>query len=181
MDRNKRIGLWAIVLLQFNAAVFFISNIVFETLNIEPWLLDWNMREYQQVFQAVGLLLGVVLGWIVMRMGLKRTRLVESKLRQCTMEFSFLMEEHFTEWNLTSAERDIALFLVKGLSTREIAEMRGTSEGTVKAQTNAIYRKAKVTGRPQLLSLFIEDLMEDALMPAARPRRSEAMGIGVAA
>ena len=28
-----------------------------------------------------------------------------------------------------------------------------------KAQTAAIYRKANVTGRPQLLSLFIEDLM----------------------
>ena len=37
--------------------------------------------------------------------------------------------------------------------------MRGTSEGTVKAQTNAIYRKAGVTGRPQLLSLFIDELM----------------------
>jgi len=35
-------------------------------------------------------------------------------------------------------------------------------EGTVKAQTNAIYRKAGVSGRPQLLSLFIEDLMDDA-------------------
>ena len=44
---------------------------------------------------------------------------------------------------------------------KEIAGLRNTSEGTVKAQTNAIYRKAGVTGRPQLLSLFIEDLMRD--------------------
>jgi hypothetical protein len=32
----------------------------------------------------------------------------------------------------------------------------------VKAQTNAIYRKAGVTGRSQLLSLFIDDLMSDS-------------------
>ena len=35
---------------------------------------------------------------------------------------------------------------------------------SVKAQTNAIYRKADVTGRPQLLSLFIDDLMGEALI-----------------
>jgi DNA-binding NarL/FixJ family response regulator len=59
-------------------------------------------------------------------------------------------------------ERDVALFAIKGMTTAEIAQWRDTSEGTVKAQTNAIYRKAGVTGRPQLLSLFIEDLMDEA-------------------
>ena len=54
----------------------------------------------------------------------------------------------------------MALFAIKGMSTPEIAALRNTSEGTVKAQTNAIYRKAGVTGRPQLLSLFIEDLID---------------------
>ena len=46
-----------------------------------------------------------------------------------------------------------------GLTTQEIASLRNTSEGTVKAQTNAIYRKADVGGRPQLLSIFIDELM----------------------
>ncbi len=53
----------------------------------------------------------------------------------------------------------MALFSIKGMSLAEIAELRNTSDGTVKAQSNAIYRKAGVSGRPQLLSLFIEDLM----------------------
>ena len=69
------------------------------------------------------------------------------------------MQERFTEWGLTPAEKDVALFAIKGMSTSEIAAMRDTSEGTVKAQTNAIYRKAGVAGRTQLLSLFIDDLM----------------------
>ena len=59
----------------------------------------------------------------------------------------------------------MALFAIKGMSTQEIASLRATSEGTVKAQTNAIYRKAGVTGRPQLLSLFIDDLMDDEALP----------------
>ena len=61
---------------------------------------------------------------------------------------------------------DVALFAIKGMSTAEIAALRSTSEGTVKAQTNAIYRKAGVSGRPQLLSLFIEDLMSVDPAPA---------------
>ena len=71
-----------------------------------------------------------------------------------------VMAERFDDWGLTPAERDVALFAIKGMSIQEIAALRQTSEGTVKAQTNAIYRKAGVSGRPQLLSLFIEDLLD---------------------
>ena len=63
---------------------------------------------------------------------------------------------------LTPAESDVALFAIKGMSTKEIAGMRDSSDGTVKAQTNAIYRKAGVGSRTQLLSLFIDDFMNVA-------------------
>ena len=57
----------------------------------------------------------------------------------------------------------MALFTIKGLSIQEIAALRNTSEGTVKAQSNAIYRKSGVSGRAQLLSLFLDTLLaEDA-------------------
>ncbi|MEO6300766.1 MAG: helix-turn-helix transcriptional regulator, partial [Paracoccaceae bacterium] len=82
--------------------------------------------------------------------------------------FLDLLEERFSEWGLTPAERDVALFAIKGMSTAEISVLRSTSEGTVKAQTNAIYRKASVSGRSQLLSLFIDDLMRDD--GAVRPK-----------
>ena len=74
-----------------------------------------------------------------------------------------VLHERFADWGLTPAEKDVALFSIKGLSTADIANLRNTSEGTVKAQTNAIYRKAGVSGRPQLLSLFIDELMTDPL------------------
>ena len=54
----------------------------------------------------------------------------------------------------------MAWFTIKGLPIAEIARLRQTSEGTVKAQSNAIYRKAGVNGRTQLLSLFLEDLID---------------------
>ena len=45
------------------------------------------------------------------------------------------------------------------MSNNEIAELRGTSDGTVKAQLNAVYKKAGLESRTQLLGYFIEELM----------------------
>lgn len=78
-----------------------------------------------------------------------------------------LTEQRFADWRLSPAERDVALFSIKGMSVAEIAALRGTSEGTVKAQAAAVYRKAGVGNRHQLLSLFIEDLFDPAAFPAS--------------
>ena len=48
----------------------------------------------------------------------------------------------------------MALLALKGLTIGEIAALRATREGTVKAQCAAIYRKAGVSGRPQLHQPF---------------------------
>ena len=49
-------------------------------------------------------------------------------------------------------------------SVSEIAEARQTKAGTIKAQLNSIYKKANVTGRMQLLSLFVEELFTEKLV-----------------
>lgn len=169
MKTRGTITLWTIAALQAVVAVFFSVCFLLDAFGIEPAFLIRQSHEYQQTILAIGLNLGVALGWVALRTSVQRARLAEEKIRRCTTEFSQVMAEHFIQWRLTPAERDVAIFLVKGLSTREIAQLRGTSEGTVKAQTGAIYRKADVSGRTQLLSTFIEDLMDDALLPPETP------------
>lgn len=108
---------------------------------------------------------------------LGRQKRMETQMMAASGAFAQLLEEHFDTWGLTPSERDVALFAMKGLSIAEIADMRQTREGTVKAQCNAIYRKAGVSGRPQLLSLFIEELMTGTLVqPDAAPANSAATG-----
>jgi DNA-binding CsgD family transcriptional regulator len=126
------------------------------------------MREYLELSAATGLMLVVGFGIWVLRRTLRERNLAQERLHRASGAFMNLVDERFGEWGLTPAEKDVALFAIKGLATAEIAVLRATSEGTVKAQTNAIYRKAGVSGRSQLLSLFIEDLMRDevALRPA---------------
>jgi len=47
------------------------------------------------------------------------------------------IEVQFSRWNLTEAEREVALLILKGLSHKEIAEVRGTSERTAREQAGA--------------------------------------------
>ncbi|MEO9792739.1 MAG: helix-turn-helix transcriptional regulator [Tateyamaria sp.] len=153
----------AVFVVQVLCAIFFISQIMVTVLGIPVTPFDWKIMELIEIGAAVGLLLGAVVGAIMLRWTWKRTTQVERQLRAASGAFMDLLEDRFDEWKLTPAERDVALFAIKGLSTQDIAAFRDTSEGTVKAQTNAIYRKAGVSGRPQLLSLFIDDLMDGPL------------------
>lgn len=150
-----------IFVVQALCAFFFVSDILSSVLGLRTTPISWEMRELMEIGAAVGLVLGVVLGGLMLRRALRERNRAEERLRRASGAFMDLLEERFVEWGLTPSERDVALFAIKGMSTAEIAGLRTTSEGTVKAQTNAIYRKAGVTGRPQLLSLFIDDLMRD--------------------
>ncbi|MDG3040933.1 helix-turn-helix transcriptional regulator [Roseicyclus marinus] len=164
----NRAGIFAALLvLQVICAVFFVSDIFLALLRVPVDPVPWRYRELMEIGAALGLVLGVTLAALMLRASLRRTRVAERALRAASGAFMELVEERFEEWGLTPAERDVALFALKGLSISEIATLRQTSEGTVKAQTNAIYRKAGVSGRPQLLSLFVEDLMGDAMTPTA--------------
>jgi len=69
------------------------------------------------------------------------------------------IDAQFSRWNLTEAEREVALLLLKGLSLKEIAAVRATAERTIRAQAQSIYSKAGLTGRAALSAFFLEDLL----------------------
>ena len=149
------------VLVQAVGALFFIGDITLSVLGIERQPIDWQTREFLEIGAAVALLIGLVLSGALLVQSQRRLGRAEAQLQRASAAFMDLLEQNFTLWALTPAERDVAFFVLKGFSTLEIAGFRNTSEGTVKAQTNAIYRKAGVSGRGQLMSLFIDDLIAD--------------------
>jgi DNA-binding CsgD family transcriptional regulator len=69
------------------------------------------------------------------------------------------IDRQFLTWKLTEAERDVGLLILKGLSLKEIAEVRVTSERTIRAQARSIYAKAGLSGRAALSAFFLEDLL----------------------
>lgn len=69
------------------------------------------------------------------------------------------IDEQMEKWALSSAEVEVALLLLKGLSNKEIATLRDTTEPTVKQQTSSIYRKSGLSSRAELAAFFLEDIL----------------------
>ena len=155
------VGIAALLVVQALCTAVFVSDILSSLLGFRRVPVTWQMRELIEIGAAAGLLIGIGLGGWALRLARQERNAAEARLKRASGAFAEVLGQRFAEWGLTPAERDVALFAIKGMSTAQIAELRATSEGTVKAQTNAIYRKAGVTGRSQLLALFIEELMED--------------------
>jgi len=77
------------------------------------------------------------------------------------------VDQQFGVWQLTGAEREVALLLLKGRGHKEIAAATGRSERTVRQHAVAVYKKAGVGGRAELAAFFLEDLTVPT--PAGRP------------
>lgn len=73
------------------------------------------------------------------------------------------INKQLDKWELTEAEKRIAFLLLKGLSIKEIADLRKTSEKTVRTQANSIYSKSGLPGRSALSAFFLEDLLPPSL------------------
>ena len=97
-----------------------------------------------------------------------RRRLAErdewrARAQQVLDGLSVAIDSQMRRWNLTDAERETAFFLLKGYSHKEIANLSGKAERTVRQHSVAVYRKSGLAGRAELSAFFLEDL----LLPAA--------------
>jgi DNA-binding NarL/FixJ family response regulator len=77
-------------------------------------------------------------------------------------------------WGLTAAERETALFLLKGYGHKEIALLFEKSEWTVRHQAAAVYRKSRLAGRVELSAFFLENLMLPKKVDAGASRAGDA-------
>ncbi len=82
-----------------------------------------------------------------------------AEAREALQGLGEAIESQFERWQLTSAEREVGLLMLKGLSHREVADIRQTSEATVRQQALMVYRKSGLANRSQLSAFFLEDLL----------------------
>ncbi len=79
--------------------------------------------------------------------------------RELLQGFGAAIQKQFALWRLTKAEAEVGLLILKGLSHKEIAQVRKTSERTIREQARALYRKSGLSGRAELSAFFLEDLL----------------------
>lgn len=109
---------------------------------------------------------GALLIWRRLKMTQQWLSAARAEARQWREENRELMDglssaiaRQFQRWELTEAETEIGFLILKGLSHKEIARLRNTSERTVREQSRAVYRKSGLQGRAAFSAFFLEDIM----------------------
>jgi DNA-binding CsgD family transcriptional regulator len=89
----------------------------------------------------------------------KEAELWKLESRKYLDGLSKAIDQQLIKWKLTAAEKEVAFLLLKGMSLKEIADIRSTAEKTARVQSMAIYSKAGLAGRSELSAFFLEDLL----------------------
>ncbi|MGB5556461.1 MAG: helix-turn-helix transcriptional regulator [Paracoccaceae bacterium] len=179
---QSRYGLTLAVLivLQSLCAAFFLYDVVTDYLSESPSIwFDFHLMV--EAVAAMVLVFGIIVETQFLMAILRRQVSTERGLSIASGNLNKVMDDYFRSWGLTPTEEDVAAFTLKGLSIAEIAVLRGSREGTIKAHLNAIYRKSGVSGRSQLVSLLVEDLMQEPLLAQTQTQHDEpsaAIGTG---
>lgn len=161
--RTTGAAIVVLMLVQAFCAVFFLSDVIFDFF--EERSSDFlTMHFALEVLANLGLVAGVIFEGAYLVRLLRRQAHADRVLSVASGALHDVMEGYFEEWRLTPAEADVATFTIKGSSIAEIAKLRGSAEGTVKTHLNAIYRKAGVNGRGELVNLLIEEILGGSLL-----------------
>jgi len=151
---RKATGISIIVALQALACAFFLADLAGDVIvdGIGLHLVIEGMA-------AIALLVAVVLGALQVRSLIAAARHQEAAVAAAQGVLAELIRLRFEEWQLTAAEADVALFVLKGFDIGEIAGLRGSAAGTVRAQLARVYAKARVDSQSGLIALFLEELI----------------------
>jgi DNA-binding CsgD family transcriptional regulator len=151
------IGLLVYCVSLFAFTVDFLSQVTgWRFLSALPWVL----HEIFTLMTLVGLCVGMFFIARSYRLSAKNTQYLVRQLDSARGAFQEGLDSYFEQWGLSEAEKEIALFTIKGMTISEIATIRETKQSTIKTQSSAIYKKAGVSSRSQLVSLLIEELLK---------------------
>lgn len=145
---------------QLICAVIFLVDVLADFSAVTA--MDWHL--VPEAMASLALFVGIGFEAVYLVHLLQRKASLERSVGMASAALQTVIESHFDEWKLTASERDVAALMVKGLSISEIATVRGSAEGTVKAHLNAIYRKANARNRAEVLSHIMDTLIDKPLL-----------------
>jgi DNA-binding CsgD family transcriptional regulator len=148
-----------VLVVQIASAGFFTIKILAELFLWQITFVPWEIQELLELLSSFGLLFGVISSVVLITIASRDMHRVRTQLDAAAGGFQDHIERQFDEWKLTPSERIVALLVIKGFSNVEIARLRGTTESTIKSQVTAIFRKANLTSRLQLVVCVIDDIV----------------------
>lgn len=133
------------------------------------WLTGHIVLELTLVAVSIGSALALWLGWRRTADDLMETREALAnrsaeaaswrlKAESALAGMAVAIDEQFTVWQLTPAEREVALGILRGAGHKQIAAATGRSERTVRQHAVAVYEKSGCGGRAELAAFFLGGL-----------------------
>jgi DNA-binding NarL/FixJ family response regulator len=151
-------ALVTLIATQTVCAIFFMADVVADYMEAGiAGSHDWHF--YIEFVASLSLVTAVSLEVAYLMELLQQRDRLKGNLAIAKSAVHDVIEMHCKAWNLTPTEQDVATFLVKGCNIAEIAELRGTAEGTIKAHLNAIYKKSGTRNKTEVLSLLLDSMM----------------------
>lgn len=149
---------------QLVCAAVFLADVLADASTLLA--IDWTFLP--EALASIAMFAGIAVQAVYLVQLLRRKASLERSVAMASSALQDVIESHFEEWKLTASERDVAALMIKGLSIAEIASVRGSAEGTVKAHLNAIYRKAGARNRAEVLSNIMDALIGKPLLQAPK-------------
>ncbi|MFO7262149.1 MAG: LuxR C-terminal-related transcriptional regulator [bacterium] len=152
-------------------ASIFIGGTIDVVLDQSPGLLRFHiLYELLMIVGAAVMALTLWWGWwqAEWALGQLRQRLEAQRAendawrktaRKALRGLGEVIAAKFDEWQLTPAEREVALLLLKGYSHKHVARLTGRSERTARQHAASVYQKAGLRNRAELAAYFLEDLI----------------------
>jgi DNA-binding CsgD family transcriptional regulator len=152
--------LWIFLTIVFSTTLCLLAALEFVVMVNDARLkVDWMYIEYLEIVEVVFALLGFFCGMVATVRFYRDNSRLHRRMGNVQKKFETLAADTFKEWQLTEAEGEIAMLLIKGFSIAEISSIREKSEGTVKNQCSAVYHKAGVSSKQQLVSSVLDVLI----------------------
>ena len=150
---------WCVIATQCLCGAYFTWEILASVAGLPSLPLRWQAREMVELGASLGLIVGAGLAVHLVTTARHAKARADRAHKLTSGAFAQTVDDYFARLSLTEAERDVAWLVLKGMTMAEIAEIRQTRPGTVKAQCTAVYRKAGVGSKSQLFSQVVEDLL----------------------
>ncbi|MCR9157606.1 MAG: helix-turn-helix transcriptional regulator [Rhodobacteraceae bacterium] len=137
-----------------------VADLYTHMIERRPYSFEHTLHLGFEILAAIGLGYGALMLWRYNLLLRKTANSHKEKIVLLRGSLEELIERRFAEWGLTAAEREVTLFILKGLATADIAAIRQTVEGTVKTQISSVFRKIGVRSRTELMSVFMDEFLD---------------------
>ena len=161
---EDRMILNAVIVGMMLAFIFFLFDVVFD---LRDHFSDGTPYSKDEVIHLVfegGAVVALFFGMVSL---FKYTSFLKNQNIKAQMQLSALkvdfdeyVRSQFTKWELTVAEKDVALLLLRGLNTSDIADLRSVSVGTIKVQAHNVFGKSGVSSRVEFMALFMDEFID---------------------